>query len=262
MTKTDIQPNSNPARLAEAEAIARATGSRAATVTVERVEIIDGVREVVVESSDTFTKPVAADLIDNILTAIGVDADTEETARMALEELTTDQLTETLANVEAQANDQADLRARLMDDLDLRVVVCPHTTWGTPLDRFTVAQGALRILEGQAKANDLTTAELVAAITANGDSVRQTIEAYGDPRYDGVHGSKTGFYAWRCRVKEGVATATVETRKAAAERKRVEEDARWERMGLTRCERCGGAGGHDGWPGFTCYDCGGQGATV
>lgn len=43
--------------------------------------------------------------------------------------------------------------------------------------------------------------------------------------------------------------------------KRAAEDARWAKQGLQRCKRCGGAGGASHWPGFTCYECGGHGAT-
>lgn len=27
------------------------------------------------------------------------------------------------------------------------------------------------------------------------------------------------------------------------------------------CDRCGGAGGHRGWPGYTCFECGGRGTV-
>ena len=208
------------------------------------------------------TNTTAATMIDQILAWVSTDADTAETVRPALEALTLDQLTETFTNVQADQAVQDDLRARLIADVDLRLVVSPHTTWGTAFDRFTVAQGAISILEGQAQHYDLTTDELVAAITANGDSIRLTIEMYGDPRHDRVYGSKTAYYAWRCRVRDGVATATADARREAAARKRQQDDARWEQMGMTRCDRCGGAGGHDGWPGFTCYGCGGAGATA
>ena len=208
------------------------------------------------------TNTTAATMIDQILAWVSTDADTAETVRPALEALTLDQLTETFANVQADQAVQDDLRARLIADVDLRLVVSPHTTWGTAFDRFTVAQGAISILEGQAQHYDLTTDELVAAITANGDSIRLTIEMYGDPRRDRVYGSKTAYYAWRCRVRDGVATATADARREAAARKRQQDEARWEKMGMTRCDRCGGAGGHDGWPGFTCYGCGGAGATA
>ena len=125
----------------------------------------------------------------------------------------------------------------------------------------TLGTDAVLELEGQAKRYDLTTDELVAAMAANGDSIRQTIEACGDPRYDGVRGSGTAFYAWRCRVRDGVAKATVAHAARAAACKRQQDEARWERMGVTRCDRCGGVGGCDGWTGFTCCGCGGA-ATV
>lgn len=44
--------------------------------------------------------------------------------------------------------------------------------------------------------------------------------------------------------------------------RRAAEDAAWTAKGLTRCDRCGGAGGASHWPGFTCYDCGGHGAVA
>ena len=203
-----------------------------------------------------------ATMIDEMLELVSDDADTAAFIRPVLEALTPDELAETFANVQAEQAEKDDLRARLIADADLRLVVCPHTSWGTSFDRFKVAQGALNILEGQAAHHDLTTEELVAAITANGDSIRQTIEAFGDPRRDRVYGSRTAFYAWRCRVSDGVVTATADARREAAARKRQQDEARWEKLGLTRCDRCGGAGGHDGWPGFTCYGCGGEGATA
>lgn len=42
---------------------------------------------------------------------------------------------------------------------------------------------------------------------------------------------------------------------------RAEQDRRWAAQGMTRCNRCGGAGGSNQWPGFTCYECGGAGCT-
>ncbi len=42
--------------------------------------------------------------------------------------------------------------------------------------------------------------------------------------------------------------------------KRAAEDAAWAKQGLERCTRCGGAGGHNSWPGFTCFRCDGIGA--
>ena len=47
----------------------------------------------------------------------------------------------------------------------------------------------------------------------------------------------------------------------ARQAKHAEQDAAWQARGLVRCKRCGGAGGSSHWPGFTCYECGGHGAT-
>lgn len=41
------------------------------------------------------------------------------------------------------------------------------------------------------------------------------------------------------------------------ERARLEEQR--QRRGMTACGRCGGAGGHATWPGWSCFDCGGSG---
>ena len=38
------------------------------------------------------------------------------------------------------------------------------------------------------------------------------------------------------------------------------EDEVWAKKGLRRCDRCGGAGGSEGWPGCACHECGGKGA--
>ena len=55
----------------------------------------------------------------------------------------------------------------------------------------------------------------------------------------------------------------------AAERAKAEHAeavAQWlaalEAHGEEPCDRCGGAGGYQGWPGFTCYQCGGKGSQA
>ena len=51
-------------------------------------------------------------------------------------------------------------------------------------------------------------------------------------------------------------------RAAALDAKYAIEDAAWAKQGLRRCDRCGGAGGHNSWPGFTCFKCDGAGAVL
>ena len=58
--------------------------------------------------------------------------------------------------------------------------------------------------------------------------------------------------------QRAAAIAERAARNAAA---RAEQDATWAAHGLERCGRCGGAGGSSHWPGYTCYDCGGDGAV-
>jgi hypothetical protein len=51
-------------------------------------------------------------------------------------------------------------------------------------------------------------------------------------------------------------------RAAALDAKWASEDAAWAKQGLCRCDRCGGVGGHNSWPGFTCFKCNGAGAVL
>lgn len=46
------------------------------------------------------------------------------------------------------------------------------------------------------------------------------------------------------------------------DKQRAEWFAAIEAAGHEVCDRCGGAGGHAGWPGYTCYECGGRGSVA
>jgi hypothetical protein len=47
----------------------------------------------------------------------------------------------------------------------------------------------------------------------------------------------------------------------AREAERKAQAEAWAAEGLVRCDHCGGAGGHDYWPGVTCFCCNGVGAV-
>lgn len=161
---------------------------------------------------------------------------------------------------EAEA-DKAALRARLAASPLLRQVACPATSWNTPDARYDVTKTAVAILENTATHNGVTLDELVAAVAANGDGIQHRIELHGtDPRFDGFVGSGSGFYAFRCALKDALRDLKAEETKAAHLAAEAKREAKWAAQGLERCDRCGGAGGHNQWPGFTCFDCGGIGA--
>ena len=50
-------------------------------------------------------------------------------------------------------------------------------------------------------------------------------------------------------------------RRAAYQEKERKREESWVKRGMKRCTRCGGAGGFKHWPGFTCFDCEGEGAV-
>jgi hypothetical protein len=142
------------------------------------------------------------------------------------------------------------LRSRLMDDSALRNVVCPPTTWKTPADRHEVSKHALSILENFAETAGVTVEAMIAGFAAEKHSMTRSIEMFGDPR------SNEGWpwYEWKCRCNDAVKVATASRKRDA----RLAWEASVVAAGREVCDRCGGAGGHSGWPGFTCYKCDGH----
>lgn len=59
-----------------------------------------------------------------------------------------------------------------------------------------------------------------------------------------------------------VADPGVVAERAARQARDAEQDAKWAARGMTRCDRCGGEGGSQSWPGFSCYKCEGHGAVT
>jgi hypothetical protein len=81
------------------------------------------------------------------------------------------------------------------------------------------------------------------------------VQTYACPTYRQAEARRLArAYAARATATPRPADPEVVARRAA-------EDEQWAARGLTRCDRCGGVGGHQSWPGFTCYDCGGHGAV-
>lgn len=77
-------------------------------------------------------------------------------------------------------------------------------------------------------------------------------------RSQGVEGNAKGHIA---RVIQNAAEKLKETENRANwQIKSKEFEDNLARQELVRCQRCGGAGGFNHWPGFTCYDCNGTGA--
>jgi hypothetical protein len=178
----------------------------------------------------------------------------EDQAREIISALPVEQLAETIANLREHSAERDAFRSRLMADVALRMAVAPHTSYKTAEARYQISLGAVRIVEGVAKANKVDVDDLIQALSDEGFSIRDSIERLDqDPRFDGYIGG-SGFYEWKCRVNDAVKRCT-------ASRERAKFDA-WkmsvEAKGMQVCDRCGGAGGHDGWPGFTCYKCGGE----
>lgn len=176
-----------------------------------------------------------------------------------VEMLSDEQAADMLASYAADEAERVALRERVMADETLRRVATPDTTWGTADTRYEVSKTAIAIIENTAAKYGVTVEALLAGFVANGDSLRKTIEMFGDPRFDRC-GQHT-YYAWRCRVRDALAVAKKDETEAAREAARLARYSKIEGMGLEVCTRCDGNGGYKHWPDFTCYQCGGIGGV-
>lgn len=92
----------------------------------------------------------------------------------------------------------------------------------------------------------------------NGEAV--IVATYACPRYQAAEAQQVA----QARAARAAYKPSAEEIAAQAARHQqwAQEDAAWAARGLTRCRRCGGGGGNQAWPGFTCYDCAGVGAVA
>lgn len=212
----------------------------------------------------TKTTTTAKDRLIAAMSAMGIDM-TADTMIAAIANLTDAQAQESLDSMAKADAAKADLRDRLMADQTLRVAVCPANTYMTADDRYSIAVRAIRILEAYAAkyaAKGVTVDNLAATLVAHDMTIQHTIDMHGtDPRMDSYSINSGGFYAFNCRVRDARDIITADADRAAHIAREAKRDAAWKRAGMHRCQRCGGAGGHKMWPGFTCFECGGHGAT-
>jgi hypothetical protein len=176
--------------------------------------------------------------------------------------MTDEQVTDSLVMLAEVAAARDALRVRLAADPVLRRAICPATTWKDADARYDTAKRALRLVESAAELASKETSEPVTAtaiaeaLIALGGTVQDTIDMHGDDPRVVMWGSS--FYAFRYRLQDAIAEVNTEVRREARRRQIEAEDAAWAARGMTRCDRCGGAGGAAHWPGFTCYDCDGR----
>lgn len=174
-----------------------------------------------------------------------------------------EQVVRAIESFTAAATEKAAFRDRLRSNPTLSRAVCPADGWKTGPERYDIARRGVRIVEAYAAKHDLTVDALAAQLIAGGGTIADTITMHGvDPRADDYAGGTTGFYAFRCRLNDAVDELTADARRAERDRIEAAKDAVWADRGLVRCDRCGGAGGSTSWPGFYCFDCGGEGAVT
>lgn len=151
------------------------------------------------------------------------------------------------------------LRARLTASPLLRVTVCPGADWLTAWDRYDLANRALKLIEAAAMQSGLSAEEVAVGLCHERGTIAEQIEMHGDDPRDTAYGRS--FYAMRYRLADAVQYAKRDELARIERERRAAQDTAWAVHGLTRCDRCGGAGGAKQWPGFTCYDCEGRGAV-
>lgn len=183
----------------------------------------------------------------------------EEFAQDVVAKLDDEQVEATITSFRKADEEKDALRDRLRANAMLRKAVCPADDWKSAGDRYDVARRAVRLIERVAEQEDADVDAIAAALVADNGTIADCIALHGDDPRHVMWGSD--FYAFRWRLADAVKVANAD--KIAAERKRQREaqDAKWAKRGLTRCERCDGQGGRKEWPGFDCFDCGGQGAV-
>lgn len=176
-----------------------------------------------------------------------------------------DQLPAYIAQYAGRIAEKDALRARLKNDPTLREAICPNTDWQTPFRRFEAASTILRYIEaavervheeGKPGYEGVTVDTIAAQLIVDKSTAQDTIEfRSGSDVHDPAI---VGWSEMRYRIRDAVAAVTQDARNDARRKRAAEEDARWEAAGRVRCDRCGGAGGHHGWPGYTCFKCGGE----
>ena len=165
----------------------------------------------------------------------------------------------------ANRAERDELRERLMNDSTLRQAICPNTDWETPYRRFEAASTILRWMEqaveraheqGKPGYEGVTVDTIAAQLIVDKSTAQDTIDMLTGNEYH-----DPAVFGWRwmtARIRDAVAAITQDARDDARRKRIADEDARWEAHGRVRCDRCGGAGGHHGWPGYTCFKCGGE----
>jgi len=208
------------------------------------------------------TGTITRDELVEIFVASGVERQYAETAADSIPADHRDAAAESFRS--AQVEKDA-LRARLAADPILCRAVCPARTWKDATARYDTARGAVRLVEAAAAAaskeagGDVTVTAIAQALIDLGGTVQDTIDTHGDdPRL--VMWGKS-YYAFRFRLRDAIEEVNTDVRREAERRRIAEEDARWAQQGLVRCDRCGGAGGHNSWPGWVCYGCDGRRAV-
>lgn len=185
-----------------------------------------------------------------------------EVAKNIVDGFTDEQVVEAAESFRKADVAKAELRDRLRSTPVLCQAVCPAKTWKTDRDRYDVATGAIRLLDATAEKHGVTPEALAQGLVETGGTIQDTIDTHGtDPRIDGFLGGPRGYYAFRYRLGDAIQHVKADEIAAEAKRREAAREAAWAARGEERCDRCGGAGGANHWPGFTCYDCGGRGSV-
>lgn len=193
-----------------------------------------------------------------LIVASGTD---EAVARTVVDSLADEYIAPSYESFAAAQAEKAAIRDRLAANPTLCCAVSPRTNWKTAEQRYDVARGALRILDNVAAKHELPADAIAQALIDGQGTIADTIDTHGgDPRTDGFAGGAS-YYAFRYRLRDAIEVLTAVEREAERVRVEAARDEAWARQGLVRCDRCGGAGGSQSWPGFTCYDCDGRCAT-
>jgi hypothetical protein len=156
---------------------------------------------------------------------------------------------------------KAALRERVRTSPTLRSVLVPANDFGTADDRYWIAVGAAKRLDAAAEKYDVDALDLAERMLSEGRTMEYAIEQGGDPRFDGQDSAQS-FITFNHFLNAAIEDATYARRSAARAAEIAAEDAAWAKQGLERCDRCGGAGGHNSWPGFNCFKCNGAGAVL
>lgn len=194
--------------------------------------------------------------LDELMRERGIDA---ETADRVLDGMTAETHEQMLATLRAVDVEKQQLRERIAATPIIGQALCPRRDWKTADDRYDCTKRALALTAAYAEKHGTTVEALCAALVDGHGTIADQIEMHGDDPRTTLWG--TSFYAMRFRLADAVTVACADRLRAERETREAARDAAWTARGLVRCDRCGGAGGAKHWPGFTCYDCDGIGAT-